>query len=339
MNPRALIGAIVQQTTVFVAQISTAAGVRAPLAGVADQVFLSLAREIEAQGVGRKVVADMFGLAIRTYQKKVQRLTESQTAEGRTLWEAVLEFVRQNGPVSRTRLLQRFARDPEREVTAVLNDLVTTGLAYASGRGDASVYRATSAADRSAIDDASDSEALAVRLWAHVFDHPGTTRAELVAVGRDTDSGTHAIDQLVAQGRLEAESGSPADDATRLVATKLVIPVGEERGWEIALMRHFRAVTTALSMKVRDGNERSDLADRVGGATYTFGVNEGHPFADEVYGLLRGMRKSVEALFQKVSEYNDAHPEQDGRRDRVTFYFGQSVQARGDDDTGEDNSS
>jgi len=74
MTPRFLIDALVQQTTVLIAQLSTAAGFRSPLSHVADQVFLSLAQEIERQGVSRKVVADMFGLALRTYQRKVQRL-------------------------------------------------------------------------------------------------------------------------------------------------------------------------------------------------------------------------------------------------------------------------
>src|SRR5687768_7502850 len=73
MNTKLLIDAIVHQTTVLIAQLSTASGIRAPLSHVADQVFLELSREIEAQGVSRKVAADMFGLAIRTYQKKVQR--------------------------------------------------------------------------------------------------------------------------------------------------------------------------------------------------------------------------------------------------------------------------
>jgi hypothetical protein len=57
MNVKLLVDAIMRQTTVLIAQISTAAGVRAPLAHLADQVFLSLAKEIEAQGVGKKVVA------------------------------------------------------------------------------------------------------------------------------------------------------------------------------------------------------------------------------------------------------------------------------------------
>jgi hypothetical protein len=71
MNSRLLIDAIVQQTTVLIAQLSTAAGIRAPLAHIADQVFLELSREIERQGVSRKVAADMFGLALRGYQKRV----------------------------------------------------------------------------------------------------------------------------------------------------------------------------------------------------------------------------------------------------------------------------
>ena len=83
MDLKLLIDGIVRQTTVLIAQLSTSAGVRAPLAHVADQVFLELAREIEALGVGRRVAADMFGMALRSYQKKMQRLTESASEPGR----------------------------------------------------------------------------------------------------------------------------------------------------------------------------------------------------------------------------------------------------------------
>jgi hypothetical protein len=70
MDVKLLIDAIVRQTTVLIAQLSTSAGLRAPLAHVADQVFLDLAAEIEAQGVARKVAADMFGLALRSIKKR-----------------------------------------------------------------------------------------------------------------------------------------------------------------------------------------------------------------------------------------------------------------------------
>src|SRR6188768_398785 len=105
MNTKLLIDAIVHQTTVLIAQLSTASGIRAPLAHVADQVFLELSREIEAQGVSRKVAADMFGLAIRTYQKKVQRVTESVAAHERTLWQLVLDHLHERGSTSRRELL------------------------------------------------------------------------------------------------------------------------------------------------------------------------------------------------------------------------------------------
>ena len=85
MNSKILIDVLVRQTTILLAQLSTAAGIRAPLAHIADQVFLELTREIESQGVGRKVAADMFGMALRSYLKKVRRLAESETIRDRTL--------------------------------------------------------------------------------------------------------------------------------------------------------------------------------------------------------------------------------------------------------------
>jgi hypothetical protein len=69
VDSRLLIDAVVRQTTLLIAQLATSAGIRAPLAHLADQVFLELAREIEQQGVSKKVAADMFGIALRSYQR------------------------------------------------------------------------------------------------------------------------------------------------------------------------------------------------------------------------------------------------------------------------------
>src|SRR5690242_15481271 len=110
MNLRLLIDGLVRQTTVLIAQLSTSEGARSPLAHVADQVFFELARELEAQGVRQRVAADMFGIALRTYQKKMQRLAESQSARDRTLWEAVLSFVGE-GEVTRETIDARFKYD------------------------------------------------------------------------------------------------------------------------------------------------------------------------------------------------------------------------------------
>src|SRR6185436_10402738 len=105
MNAQILIDAVVRQTMVLIAQLSTADGVRSPLSHVADEVFIALVHELEHQGVGKKVIADMFGLALRSYQQKVQRLSESATRRGRTLWEAVHGFVQDKQQVSRNDVL------------------------------------------------------------------------------------------------------------------------------------------------------------------------------------------------------------------------------------------
>ena len=95
MNVPLLIDAVVRQTTVLIAQLATTGGVRAPVAHLANQVFLDLAREFESQGVSRKVSADMFGMALRAYLRKIQRLTESSTEHGRSLWEAASARLRE----------------------------------------------------------------------------------------------------------------------------------------------------------------------------------------------------------------------------------------------------
>jgi hypothetical protein len=82
MNAQVLIDSIVRQVTVLIAQLATSAGIRgirAPLAHVANQVFLDLSRELQEQGVGRKVSTDMFGMALRAYIRKVRRLSEAQS--------------------------------------------------------------------------------------------------------------------------------------------------------------------------------------------------------------------------------------------------------------------
>ena len=130
MTIELLIHAIVRQTTILIAQLATSRGIRAPLAQIADQVFIELAREIERQGVSRKVSADMFGLGLRTYRRKIQRLSESSTERGRSLWEVVLEHIKTQGVVTRREILARFPSDDEAQVRSVLRDLCDSQLVF-----------------------------------------------------------------------------------------------------------------------------------------------------------------------------------------------------------------
>jgi hypothetical protein len=124
MDQALLIDAMVRQTTVLIAHIATAGNGRATLSPVANQVFLNLVQELRRQGLGSKVIADMFGMALRTYQHRVQQLSESGTFRGKSLWEAVLEWVSDHGPATRAEVLRRFGHDDTAKVRAVLSDLV-----------------------------------------------------------------------------------------------------------------------------------------------------------------------------------------------------------------------
>jgi hypothetical protein len=325
MKSGLLIDAIVRQTTVLLAQISTAAGIRAPLAHVADEVFISLAREIEAQGVGRKVAADMFGLALRTYQKKVQRLAESATRREETLWEAVLDFVSERTSATREQILMNFRRDGEREVIGVLSDLVGSGLIHASGRGTAAVYGPTTDAERRLLAEAAERESLDALAWATVRGNTGMTSVSLAESLRlDLTATRELVRRLISEGRVARKLDS--DDAV-LQASPLVIPVGAEMGWEAAVLDHFRAVANAIAAKLRRGSQRATKDDIVGGSTLSFKLSAGHPHWERVRGLLARVRTEAHTLWREVEDYNVEHGvADDPDAALVWFYFGQYVE-------------
>jgi hypothetical protein len=323
LNTKLLIDAIVHQTTVLIAQLSTASGIRAPLAHVADQVFLELSREIEAQGVSRKVVADMFGLAIRTYQKKVQRVIESVTARDRTLWQAVLEYLQERGSTSRRELLARFDRDDPIVVGSVLNDLVSSGLVYKTGIGETTIFGVTREQDLVQTVREQRRESLASIAWVMIYRGGGSTFASVRdALGVDDDALREALAALEAAGQVR-RSGDGSEAVYS--ADTFVVPVDAEVGWEAAVFDHFQTVVRAIGSKVRRGVARSSRDDVVGGATLSFDVHPGHPHAAEVLGLLKHVRAQANELWTKVQAHNEAHPVPEDGKLEVSFYFGQCV--------------
>ncbi len=323
METRQLVDAIVRQTTVLIAQLSTVAGIRAPLAKVADQVFFDLASEIEAQGVSRKVAADMFGLALRSYQKKMQRLAESKTHADQTLWSAVLEHVRAQGGVTRQQIESHFRRDDALDVAAVLKDLIGSGLLSATGRGGSTYYSVSSAEARAALAGEGELDAVTSFVWLAIYEHRRVAARQLVSELPYPDTlREQAIAALLADGRIEQ---SVSDHETWLTCSKLSIPVGAEQGWEAAVLDHFSAVATAIGAKLRQGGTRSLHTDLIGGSTIAFSLDPGHPFEREVLGLLGRVRADVNALWDRVTEHNRMHPLDPDKLTEVTFYFGQNV--------------
>jgi hypothetical protein len=318
-----LISSIVRQTTVLIARLSTTGGARSPLSQVADQVFVGLVAELERQGVGKKVAADMFGLALRSYQLKVQRLQESASETGVTLWAALRAFVEERGSVSRAEIVQRFKADEETSIRGILADLVESGLCSRTGRGDSTLYRVTPPADLSRLARTASSDAARALVWLTVCrDGPLGREALVGATGLDAAELDAALEALTLDSRItQRESGSE----TQWSAERCLIPVGDWAGWEAALLDHHQTVLNAMAAKVTAGSHSSAQQDETGGATYGFELWPGHPQEATVRGLLARFRAEVAELWERVSEHNAQAKHAETERYRVSFYLGQHL--------------
>ena len=130
-----------QEAMLQVARVATAGGARVSLARVADRVFLELASELERQGLTKSVIADMFGMGLRTYHRRLQQVRRLQGARC-TVRDAVWRVLRDAGQVTTLQVQQRFLHQPSELVAGALHDLVHAGLARRTGWGDRAVYRA-----------------------------------------------------------------------------------------------------------------------------------------------------------------------------------------------------
>jgi hypothetical protein len=322
MNPRVLIDALVRQTTVLIASISTAEGVRSPLGHIANEVFSGLVAELENQGHSNKVIADMFGMALRSYRQKVQRLGESATTRGVTLWSAVQRFLSERGSASRREVVKNFRHDEEASIRGILSDLVESGLVLRSGRGEDTHYRVATdeeLRDLGTFAESRPEESNAAVLWVHIYREGPLTRerlAELVPLPEAAlDS---ALEVLIADGRVRRERSGQDE---RFITEEVLIPVGEAAGWEAAIIDHHRALVNAIAAKVKAGARGSSATDEVGGTTLTFDLWPGHPHEREVRALLRSTRAQVLSLWDSVMEYNRRNPRPDAYQ--LSFYCGQ----------------
>jgi predicted transcriptional regulator len=327
MNPQILIDAIVRQTTVLIARLSTVEGVRSPLGHVANEVFVGLVAELESQGMSKKVIADMFGMALRSYRQKVQRLGESATTRGVTLWTAVQRFLAERGSATRAELLAQFQYDDEASIRGILNDLVESGLVVRSGRGEDTRFRLATAEelrDVGTVAEGRPQDSQAALVWLQIYREGPLSLdrlAQLVPLSRAALQA--AVEALIADGRVRRES---REGVEQLAAEHVLIPVGETAGWEAALVDHHRAVLTAIAAKLSGDARRSSAADEVGGTTLTFDLWPGHPREHEVRALLRSTREQVLPLWERVEAYNHEHGTEPGKDAyQVHYYCGQYV--------------
>jgi hypothetical protein len=327
-----LIQCIVRQTMVLIAQLATSGGSRAPLAEVAGQVFLDLVTELERQGVSRRVSANMFGLGLRTFQRKIRRITESSTDRGRSLWEAVFDYIGQRGVVSRADVLLRFSGDDESQVRSVLHDLCDSALVFQEHRGTRAVYRAASNDDLAALRRLRSGEGLDELIWAIVYREGPLTRdrlALLAHLGGPELEG--ALERLLVSGRIERVGDGV--EATYQAGT-LCVPFGSPVGWEAAVFDHFQAMVKTIVCRLREDRAAPMPSDQIGGSTYTLDVWPDHPLQEEAVATLSRMRSALGDLRRRIDEFNAEH-RQPERFTQVVVYMGQCLiqqDSRGNDE-------
>jgi hypothetical protein len=313
-----LIDAIVRQTTVLIAQLATSGGERPQLANTANQLFVDLVKALREQGLGNKAIADMFGMALRTYHAKLQRLNESQTVRGRTLWQAVFEHVQLCGPCSRGQVLERFAHDEATTVRSVLRDLVDSGMLYRTGRGARLRYGVATGVDE-AENDAAERVAHLVCMAVHRL-APATAEEIGSAISLTAERITPALESLVREGRIRRLPST--DKHPRFDGNGCVLPLGSTKGWEAAVFDHYQAMVSTLCAKLDQGRPAAGADDLLGGSTFGFRVWPDHPQYDEVTTFLQRFRSDGAQLRAKVAAYNQNHSPPSATT-RVVIYGGQ----------------
>jgi len=330
MSIELLIQCLVRQMTILIAQLATTGGARAPLAQVANQVFLELVSELERQGVGKKVSADMFGMGLRTYQRTIQRLIESTTDRGQSLWEALLDFICKQKIATRASIESRFAKDDAAQVKGLLRDLCESGLVFSSGQGQGTLYRAASSDELQAFRQVLSRDGLEELIWAIVYHQGPLSRQQLGGIAHVHDAELEAtLERLVASKRIEVLR-LDREPEILYKAGALFVPMGSSAGWEAAVFDHFQAMVKTICCRLRTDRATATVEDTVGGSTFTIDVWPGHPLDEEASSTLSKVRTMLIDLRKRADDYNAAHrvPE---RYNQVILYMGQCVIPQGDD--------
>jgi hypothetical protein len=317
-----LIQAVVRQTAILVAQLATTGGVRAPLSQIANLVFIDLVKELERLGVSHNVSADMFGLGVRTYRRKIRRVIETSSDRGRSLRGEIVAFLKAEGIVTRGEVLERFPNDDEVQIRAVLRDLRENQVVFSLGKGQDTSYRIATDQELAALK-RKRREQEGDDFHVALMFREGSLTVEQIAERAQAETMTieAAIARLAAQGRIHQvnEQGE-----AKYRAEALLIPLGAPDGWEAAVYDHFKAVVGAVLGRLRANQTPPLQSDRVGGSTYTIDVWQGHPLYDEVYGTLQRLRAQLSDLRLRVRAINDAaveHPP----AETVAIYAGQYI--------------
>jgi hypothetical protein len=246
----------------------------------------------------------MFGMALRGYLRKVQRLRESTTDRGRSLWEAIYTFLRSERVTTRKRVLERFDRDDASVVRGVLHDLTDSGLIFRAGSGPSTAYRV---ATEDELGDMAQDPNVDDLLWVLIY-REGPLDRDAIAdrISLRADALDAALERLVSRGDVSRQQVGDAA-AQRFFARQLLVPLEATTGWEASVFDHYHALVQTICRKLNQ-DPRASRSDTTGGSTYTFDVWAGHPYEERALAILRRFREEQSELRGLIQQHNDEHP-------------------------------
>src|SRR5690606_29576147 len=127
---------------------------------------------------------------------------------GRTLWEAIYQYLGAETVRSRKDVLRRFERDDAVSVRGILRDLVESGLVFVSGSADDAVYRVVRA------EDVRDEDRVAndALVWAVVYREGPLRLAHLAnALRTDPHELLPILERLTEAGHVEPVAATSED--------------------------------------------------------------------------------------------------------------------------------
>lgn len=318
MDTSKLIHSIVRGTGALIARLATASGSRASLSGISDRFFSSIVAELEAQNIRQKVIADMFGIPLRSFQYRMSRLSRSRTDSGRLLWEVIFEFLQTKPEITLGQVLTRFYQEDEATVRGLLGDLVDSGLADRSGRGPTSTY---SLATSDHLDEYSPARAERARealVGITIFREGPISRTELADRLNMSDGDiAEALGGLAERNQLGV---SDRKGEARYSLARFVMPIGASGSAEAAVYDHFQAVFETIATRVAPTGDFP--TQEIGGSTYSFDIWPGHAEEASIRSLLSEIRSKVSAIGTRALAFESSN-ERPRPFKRVTFYVGQ----------------
>jgi len=252
----ALIRLITRQAMKLVARLAIVHDRRSSLAKISDIAFLELNHELEILGLRKKVIADMFGLALRSYQQKVNRLQESTAWDLRSLWTSVYDYLNKAKQASRKTVFDRYSAADERVLSSILADLSTSGFLSKSEKGGDTIY--TVSADNMESKPTLNQACTLNLVWTYIYTYPRVSRKNIgERLGLDTATVENVLSDLESTNRIERIVD---DEGECFVAPWCIQEAGEGvMGMLSGMYHHFQSICSALAIKLEQTIDTSAI--------------------------------------------------------------------------------